>query len=144
MSQENDLKRGKLVRDRDIFYTLQGKPGSALFCITGFKNGKGERQFGLIGIEFDNFCAKLPRIFDPLEKLKNEKGTVRMFLNVQTQRSWISSVIDDKSLQITNKPIWTRKTNNDRNLDGNFAVLDIYPNFIYVLGQLTFISFFWK
>ena len=98
----------------------------------------------MIGIEFDNFCAKLPRIFDPLEKLKNEKGTVRMFLNVQTQRSWISSVIDKKSLQITNKPVWTRSTKNDRNLDENFAVSDIYPNFIYVLGQLMFISLLLK
>ena len=26
----------------------------------------------------------------------------------------------------------------------NFAVLDMYPNFIYVLGQLMFISLFWN
>ena len=97
----------------------------------------------MIGIELDNYHANLSSVIDPSEKFKNEKGLVRIFLNVQTQRSWISSVIDEKSLQITNKPIWSRSTNNDRNLDGNFAVLDIYPNFIYVLGQLMFISLFW-
>ena len=98
----------------------------------------------MIGIELDNYYANLSSVIDPSEKFKNEKGIVRIFLNVQTQRSWISSVIDEKSLQITNKPVWTRSTKNDRNLDENFAVSDIYPNFIYVLGQLMFISILLK
>ena len=98
----------------------------------------------MIGIELDNYYANLSSVIDPSEKFKNEKGIVRIFLNVQTQRSWISSVIDKNSLQIRNEPIWTRSTKKDRNLDGNFAVLNICPNFIYVLGQLMFISLIWK
>ena len=97
----------------------------------------------MIGIELDNYYANLSSVIDPSEKFKNKKGIVRIFLNVQTQRSWISSVIDKNSLQIRNEPLWTRCTKKDRNLEENFTVLDIYPNFFYVLGQLMFISLFW-
>ena len=67
-------------------------------------------RYGLIGIQFDNICSDLSKVTDDHlhPKLRNKKGTIHMFLNVQNQRKWISSVINQNSLDKKNEPIWSR------------------------------------
>ena len=69
-------------------------------------------RYGLIGIQFDNICSDLSKVTDDHlhPKLRNKKGTIHMFLNVQNQRKWISSVINQNSLDKKNEPIWSRNT----------------------------------
>ena len=67
-------------------------------------------KYGLIGVQFDNVCVKLSKVTDRPKKLKDKKVTVHKFLDVQMQRNWISSVINQNSLELKNEPIWSRDT----------------------------------
>ena len=69
-------------------------------------------RYGLIGIQFDNICTDLSKVTDDHlhPSLRNNKVTIHTFLNVQNQRKWISSVINQNSLELKNEPIWSRDT----------------------------------
>ena len=64
----------------------------------------------MIGIQFDNVCVELSKVTDRPKKMKGKKVTVHKFLDVQMQRNWISSVINQNSLELKNEPIWSRDT----------------------------------
>ena len=67
-------------------------------------------RYGLIGIQFDNVCVRLSKVTNHPKIWKGKKVTVHKFLDVQTQRNWISSVINQNSLELKNEPIWSRDT----------------------------------
>ena len=69
-------------------------------------------RYGLIGIQFDNICTDLSKVTDDHlhPSLRNKNVTIHTFSNVQNQRKWISSVINQNSLEQKNEPIWSRNT----------------------------------
>ena len=85
----------------------------------------------MIGIEIDQGCLDLVK-FD-LSIDAREQTTFHMFVNIQSQGSWIKSVIS-KSFE---KPIWTRKSGQNSLLESrNSGTSFVLYNYLFMLTFL--------
>ena len=82
----------------------------------------------MIGIEIDQGCLDLVK-FD-LSIDEREQTTFHMFVNIQSQGSWIKSVISNS----VEKPIWTRKSGQNLLLESrNSRTSSIFCNHLFML-----------
>ena len=85
----------------------------------------------MIGIEIDQGCLDLVK-FD-LSIDEREQTTFHMFVNIQSQGSWIKSVISNS----VEKPIWTRKSGqNSLLISRNSGTSSILCNHLFILTFL--------
>ena len=112
-----------------VYSLFQGRGGSPLFCHTG--TNEGVKKYGLISIEIDQGCLDLVK-FD-LSVDEREQTTFHMFVNIQSQGSWINSVISNS----VEKPIWTRKSGqNSLLISRNSGTSSILCNYLFMLTIL--------
>ena len=85
----------------------------------------------MIGIEIDQGCLDLVKFGLSIDE--REQTTFHMFVNIQSQGSWIKSVIS-KSVE---KPIWTRKSGQNSLLESrNSGTSFVLCNYLFMLTFL--------
>ena len=86
----------------------------------------------MIGIEIDQGCLDLVK-FD-LSIDEREQTTFHMFVNIQSQGSWIKSVISQNPVE---RPIWIRKSGlNSILVSRNSGTSSILCNYLFMLTFL--------
>ena len=81
----------------------------------------------MIGIEIDQECLDLVKFDLSIDEREH------MFVNIQSQGSWIKSVISNS----VEKPIWTRKSEQNSLLESrNSGTSSILCNYLFMLTIL--------
>ena len=85
----------------------------------------------MIGIEIDQGCLDLVKFGLSIDE--REQTTFHMFVNIQSQGSWIKSVISNS----VEKPIWTRKSGQNSLLESrNSGTSFVLCNYVFMLTFL--------
>ena len=84
----------------------------------------------MIGIEIDQGCLDLVKFGLSIDE--REQTTFHLFVNIQSQGSWIKSVISNS----VEKPIWTRKSGQNSLLESRNSG----TSSILYLFMLTFLE----